>query len=155
MRPGAWARSLVVLGDATDKAAVERMRAEVEEAFGGVEIYLGNAAPKPLYKNLFQTTDEDWLDCLNHRLDASWYLAEAFMPGMRDRGWSAALGPYGIAVNDVFPRLHHCRGDQRPRPRDLPGLTGERSAGIGAQQIPIRLKPTLRGDDRGRPGSIP
>jgi 3-oxoacyl-[acyl-carrier protein] reductase len=53
-----------------------------------VEIYVSNAAPKPLYKDFFQTTDEDWLGYLHHRLDASWYLAKAFMPGMRDRGWA-------------------------------------------------------------------
>ena len=78
--------TLVVMGDAGDKATVERMRTEAEEAFGGVDIYVSNAAHR-LYSNFFEITDEDWHYYLNQQLTASWYLAKAFAPGMRDRGW--------------------------------------------------------------------
>ena len=50
---GLGARSLVVMGEAADKATVERMRTQAEETFGGVDIYVSNAARR-LYKNFFE-----------------------------------------------------------------------------------------------------
>ena len=87
---GLAVRSLVVLGEAASKATVERMRIQAEEAFGGVDIYVSNAASR-LYKDFFETTDEDWQYHLNQQLTASWYLAKAFVPGMRDRGWGRVV----------------------------------------------------------------
>lgn len=87
---GLGARSLVVMGDAADKATVERMRIQAEETFGGVDIYVSNAARR-LYKDFFDITDEDWHYYLNQQLTASWYLAKAFVPGMRDRGWGRVV----------------------------------------------------------------
>ena len=84
------ARALVVMGDAADKATVERMRTQAEETFGGVDIYVSNAARR-LYKDFFEITDEDWDYHLNQQLTASWYLAKAFVPGMRDRGWGRVV----------------------------------------------------------------
>jgi NAD(P)-dependent dehydrogenase (short-subunit alcohol dehydrogenase family) len=83
---GLGVKSLVVMGEAADKATVERMRSQAEEMFGGVDIYVSNAARR-LYSNFFEITDEDWHYYLNQQLTASWYLAKAFVPGMRDRGW--------------------------------------------------------------------
>jgi 3-oxoacyl-[acyl-carrier protein] reductase len=41
---GLGARSLVVMGEAADKATVERMRTRAEATFGGVDIYVSCAA---------------------------------------------------------------------------------------------------------------
>ena len=62
------ARSLVVMGDASELATVELMRARAEEAFGGVDIYVSNAARR-LYKDFFETTNDDWHYHLNQQLD--------------------------------------------------------------------------------------
>jgi NAD(P)-dependent dehydrogenase (short-subunit alcohol dehydrogenase family) len=83
-------RSLVVMGDASDLATVDRMRARAQEVFGGVDIYVSNAARR-LYKDFFETTNDDWHYHLNQQLTASWYLAKAFAPGMRDRGWGRVV----------------------------------------------------------------
>ncbi|WP_157186651.1 SDR family NAD(P)-dependent oxidoreductase [Nocardia jiangxiensis] len=56
--------SLVVLGDAADKATVERIRTQAEATFGGVDIYVSNAARR-LYKDFFEITDEEWLPVLD------------------------------------------------------------------------------------------
>ncbi|MGW4118078.1 SDR family NAD(P)-dependent oxidoreductase [Nocardia sp. NPDC004711] len=82
--------SLVVIGDAADKATVERMRTQAEATFGGVDIYVSNAARR-LYKDFFEITDEEWHYHLNQQLTASWYLAKAFVPGMRERGWGRVV----------------------------------------------------------------
>jgi 3-oxoacyl-[acyl-carrier protein] reductase len=71
---GLGVRSLVVMGDAAEKATVERMRTEAEEAFGGVDIYVSNAARR-VDEDFFETTDEDWHYYLNQQLTASWYLS--------------------------------------------------------------------------------
>lgn len=83
-------RSLLVMGDASDPATVDRMRARAQEVFGGVDIYVSNAARR-LYKDFWETTNEDWHYYLNQQLTASWYLAKAFAPGMRDRGWGRVV----------------------------------------------------------------
>jgi NAD(P)-dependent dehydrogenase (short-subunit alcohol dehydrogenase family) len=87
---GLGARSLVVMGDAAEKPTVERMRNEAEEAFGGVDIYVSNAARRQ-DKDFFEVTDEEWHYYRNQWLDAAWYLAKAFVPGMRDRGWGRVV----------------------------------------------------------------
>ena len=84
------ARSLVVMGDASELAIVELMRARAEEAFGGVDIYVSCAARR-MYKDFFETTNDDWHYHLNQQLTASWYLAKAFVPGMRERGWGRVV----------------------------------------------------------------
>jgi NAD(P)-dependent dehydrogenase (short-subunit alcohol dehydrogenase family) len=66
------------------------MRIQAEETFGGVDIYVSSAGRR-LYKDFFEITDEDWHYYLNQQLTASWYLAKAFVPGMRDRGWGRVL----------------------------------------------------------------
>jgi 3-oxoacyl-[acyl-carrier protein] reductase len=164
-------RSLVVLGPAQEKTTVEQIRTRAEEAFGGVDISVSNAARR-LHKDFFETTDEDWHYHLNQQLTASWYLAKAFVPGMRDRGWGRLvhiIGDGGWNGNPVA--IPHSVGEGGLRtltkslaaglgqygitvnavspgfidtirdPRTHPGLTRERSDEI-AQTIPIRRQPT-------------
>ena len=76
---GLGARSLVVMGDASGLAIVELMRARAEEAFGGVDIYVSCAARR-MYKDFFETTNDDWHYHLNQQLTASWYLAKRSCP---------------------------------------------------------------------------
>jgi 3-oxoacyl-[acyl-carrier protein] reductase len=99
-------RALVVMGEADDKAAVERMRTKSEETFSGVDIYVSNAARR-LYKDFFTITDEDWDYYLDQQLTASWHLAKAFVPGMRDRGWGRVIHingrTAGWAATAAFP----------------------------------------------------
>lgn len=84
------AKAAIVLGAASEKATVEAMRDEAERRFGGVDIYVSNAARR-LHKSFDETTDDDWHFYLNQQLTASWYLAKAFVPGMRERGWGRII----------------------------------------------------------------
>lgn len=91
------ARAIVVLGDASEVETVERIQSEAEKAFGGVDIYVSNAARR-LHRTFFETTNEDWHQYLNQQLTASWYLAKAFAPYMQERGWGRIIhmnGPDG------------------------------------------------------------
>lgn len=91
------ARALVVMGAAEDPATVAAFRAEGEAAFGRVDMYVSNAARR-LYKSFFDITEEEWHFHLNQQLTASWHLAKAFVPGMREAGWGRIIhinGPDG------------------------------------------------------------
>jgi NAD(P)-dependent dehydrogenase (short-subunit alcohol dehydrogenase family) len=166
------AKTLIVMGDAGLKQTVEEMRVRADEVFGGVDIYVSNAARR-LHKDFFETTDEDWERHLNQQLTASWYLSKAFVPQMRERGWgrvlhmngpdgwnggptrlphstakgglrtftkslAAAVGQYGITVNDVNPGFNDTIRDFETHP----GLTEERSLNIARERIPIGRQPT-------------
>ena len=91
------AKAIVVLGDAAYKSTVVELKTKAEEAFGQVEIYVSNAARR-LSKDFWETSDEDWHRYLNQQLTASWYLAKAFAPSMREQGWGRIMhmnGPDG------------------------------------------------------------
>jgi NAD(P)-dependent dehydrogenase (short-subunit alcohol dehydrogenase family) len=83
--------ALVVLGNAADRATVERLRTESERAFTRVDMYVSNAMHRMYRESFFDTTDDDWNYYLNQQLTASWYLAKAFVPGMQDAGWGRII----------------------------------------------------------------
>ncbi|WP_328296463.1 SDR family oxidoreductase [Streptomyces sp. NBC_00435] len=85
------ASALVVLGDAAEPATVAALKAESERRFGHLDIYVSNANARMYRDSFFDTTDEDWHRYLNQQLTASWYLAKAFVPGMRDAGWGRII----------------------------------------------------------------
>jgi 3-oxoacyl-[acyl-carrier protein] reductase len=87
----------VVMGDAAALSTIEELKAVAEERFGRVDMYVSNAARR-LYKDFFETTNEDWHEYLNQQLTASWYLAKAFVPGMQAARWGRIIhmnGPDG------------------------------------------------------------
>jgi 3-oxoacyl-[acyl-carrier protein] reductase len=163
-------KSLVVMGAPAEREVVTEMRRKAEEAFGGVDMYVSNAARR-LHKSFFDTTDEDWHHFLNQQLTASWYLAKEFVPHMKEQGWGRILhmnGPDG--VEGGWTRVPHstAKGGLRTLTKSLaaglgeygitvndinpgvantirdpethPGVTPERSAQI-ARTIPIRRQP--------------
>jgi len=126
------ARSLVVMGEAADKATVEQMKSQAEETFGGVDIYVSNAARR-LYKDFFEITDEEWHYHLNQQLTASWYLAKAFVPGMRDRGWGRVVHINGEdAWLGGWTRVPHSVGKG-----GLRTLTKSLASGLGQYGITV------------------
>ncbi len=90
-------KAVVVVGDMMEKATVDALKKAADAAFGRVDICVSNAASR-LNKDFFDTTDEDWHKHLNQQLTASWYLAKAFVPGMKEAGWGRIIhinGPDG------------------------------------------------------------
>ncbi|MET0361418.1 MAG: SDR family oxidoreductase, partial [Sphingobium sp.] len=91
------AKGIIVMGDAGEKAVVDEIKTRAEEAFGRVDIYVSNAARR-LHKDFWETSDEEWHRHLNQQLTASWYLAKAFAPAMREAGYGRIIhmnGPDG------------------------------------------------------------
>jgi len=91
------ANGIVVMGNAGERDVIYEIKARAEEAFGRVDIYVSNAARR-LHKDFWETTDEEWDRHLNQQLTASWHLAKAFAPAMRDAGYGRIIhmnGPDG------------------------------------------------------------
>jgi 3-oxoacyl-[acyl-carrier protein] reductase len=82
--------AVVVVGDVASPATIDALKTRAEDAFGRVDILVSNAALRP-YQSLLDTTDEDWSHILDIQLNASFRLARAFVPGMRDAGWGRII----------------------------------------------------------------
>lgn len=157
------ASALVVLGDVSDLRTVQEMKAMVERSFGRLDIYVSNAARR-LFKDFFETTDDEWHWHLNQQLTASWYLAKAFVPGMIEAGWGRIIhvnGPDGW--HGGWNRIPHsvAKGGLRT-------LTKSLASGLGRYGVTVNdLNPGLvdtvrdplthpmRGDAQEQIGRIP
>ena len=148
------AKALVVLGDAAYKSTVIELKTKAEEAFGQVDIYVSNAARR-LHKDFWETSDEDWHRYLNQQLTASWYLAKAFAPGMRERGWGRIMhmnGPDGWSGGPT--RIPHstAKGGLRTFTKSLARSLGP--YGITVNDINPGFADTIR-DMETAPGADP
>ncbi len=126
------AKAVVVVGDMMEKATVEALKKAAETAFGRVDICVSNAARR-LHKDFFETTDDDWHMHLNQQLTASWYLAKAFVPAMKEAGWGRIIhvnGPDGWRGGPL--RIPHStsKGGLRTLTRSL-------AAGLGQYGITV------------------
>jgi 3-oxoacyl-[acyl-carrier protein] reductase len=129
---GLGVRTLVVMGQVSDRAVVLEMKARAESTFGRVDMYVSNAARRP-NKEFWDTTDEDWHYYLNQQLTASWYLAKAFAPGMRDAGFGRIIhinGPDGYSGG--WTRVPHSTAKG-----GLRALTKSLAAGLGRYGITV------------------
>ena len=81
-----------VAADCTDLAAVERLRQQVEQAFGPAEVLAafvggGRARPGPVA----EVPEEDWRSTVDGSLTATFLTLKSFLPGMLQRGRGAIL----------------------------------------------------------------
>jgi len=126
------AESLIVMGEPADLAVVDELQQRAEAAFGRVDIYVSNAARRP-FKDFWETTNEDWHEYLNQQLTASWYLAKAFAPGMRDAGYGRIIhmnGPDGYRGGWTRAPHSSAKGALRT-------LTKSLAAGLGEYGITV------------------
>ena len=120
------AQALVVMGDASDPAVVGQFRAQGEQRFGRIDMYVVNAARR-MFKDFFEMTDEDWHYHLNQQLSAAWYMAKAFVPGMRAAGWGRIIHINGNdGIRGGWERIPHSVGKG-----GLRTLTNSLASGLG------------------------
>lgn len=121
----AGGEALGVAADCTDFEAIERMRAEVEQTFGPVDIVAafvgGGGHPKPLA----EMSDEHWASVIEANLHATFRTLKSFLPGMRERRRGAivtmastagrlqggASAPYAAAKAGVIMLTRHCAAE--------------------------------------------
>ena len=103
----------VVVGDLMTPDGLDAVIKDAEQAFGGVDILVNNAGGSDTTKasGWFETTGDEWADSYRRNTLPAVQLAQAFVPGMRERRWGrviqissrnaisayAQFGPYGAA----------------------------------------------------------
>ncbi len=85
----------VAMADVGDSTAVEGLANDVLGAFGAVDILINNAAIRP-EKPFLDMTAEEWHRVLDVDLNAAFYTAQAFLPGMVAKGWGRIVNMTGM-----------------------------------------------------------
>ncbi|WP_165244258.1 SDR family oxidoreductase [Paludisphaera soli] len=78
-------RALVVPCDVTDREAVAKAAAEIEKAFGRIDVLVCNAGTNVRNRGLDVLTPEDWDAMLATNLTGPFNVLRAILPGMRER----------------------------------------------------------------------
>ncbi len=78
-------KALPVLADVSEKEQVDSMVARALEEFGGVDVLVSNVAIRP-HKPFLEVTVEDWRQVMGVVLDGAFFLTQAVLPSMMDRG---------------------------------------------------------------------
>jgi NAD(P)-dependent dehydrogenase (short-subunit alcohol dehydrogenase family) len=91
------ARVLGCVGDIADRARMDAVLAEVEEALGPVDVLVNNAAINVLAPLSRYETD-DWDRVMAVDLDAAFYLIRRARPGMLERGQGSIVNITSVAA---------------------------------------------------------
>ncbi|MGH3318843.1 MAG: SDR family NAD(P)-dependent oxidoreductase [Streptosporangiaceae bacterium] len=88
---GAGGRAMAAPADCTDLDAIERMRRQVEEEYGPVDVLAafagGGSRPKPTA----EITEDEWRAEIDGNLTATFLTIKSFLPGMTERGGGAIV----------------------------------------------------------------
>jgi 3-oxoacyl-[acyl-carrier protein] reductase len=79
--------AMAVSGDVTSFSDVERMRGEIEQRLGPVNVLVANAGGSPVPPGRIEELSEDaWHASIDANLTATFLLLKSFLPGMKQRG---------------------------------------------------------------------
>ena len=78
---------LALTGDVTSFADIERMREEIEQRWGPVDVLVANAGGSPVRPGpIEELTEEGWHASIDANLTSTFLLLKSFLPGMKARG---------------------------------------------------------------------
>jgi 3-oxoacyl-[acyl-carrier protein] reductase len=98
--------AIAVLADVGDPAAVQTMVDRSVDAFGSVDIVVSNVSTR-LHTKFLDITIEEWQRIINSNLSASFYLARATLPLMKERNWGRIIHISGRDGFAVIPNRAH------------------------------------------------
>jgi NAD(P)-dependent dehydrogenase (short-subunit alcohol dehydrogenase family) len=90
------AKTLAILADVGDHAAVERVVEQGLQRFGKVDVLASVAAIRP-HRNFWEISNEEWLQVFAVNLHSTFYLAKALAPGMKERRSGSIFALGGVA----------------------------------------------------------
>ncbi len=96
----AGGETLLVRGDVSDSAEVDRIFTEIEEAFGPVDIVVANATPDQPHSPIEGYDWEFHQQMLDFFVKSPYLLARRCLPNMKERRW----GRFINIVSEVFMR---------------------------------------------------
>jgi len=92
--------------DLTDAPAVGDVAGEIRAALGAVDILVNNAGiyPNQLLEGM---TLQEWRRIFAVNVDATFITTQAFVPGMKDRGWGRIVNMTSNSIGLVLPGVAH------------------------------------------------
>jgi 3-oxoacyl-[acyl-carrier protein] reductase len=112
------------VADASDLERLAGLPAEVEEALGPIEILVANTGGPPLGGALEHELDE-WETAYRSLVLAPRVLAEAVVPGMRERGWGRIVNVGSTSTREPIPYLNLSNSHRMATVGFLKTLAGE------------------------------
>jgi NAD(P)-dependent dehydrogenase (short-subunit alcohol dehydrogenase family) len=97
-------KAVALRADIADPAQVRRLAQEVEEHFSGVDILVNSAS---YFRTTPVPTDDFsvWKQVTSVLIDAPFYCANVFVPGMRRRGEGAIINIIDLSAWEPWPRF--------------------------------------------------
>jgi NAD(P)-dependent dehydrogenase (short-subunit alcohol dehydrogenase family) len=102
--------------DVSDEEQVERVFAEVEQAFGMVDVLVNNAGISGANKPTHELTTAEWQKVMRVNVDGVFYCTRRAVPPMRDKGRGSIINLssiYGIIGAPDIPPYHASKGALR------------------------------------------
>lgn len=100
-------RAIAVQADVAKGAEVDRMVAEVHEAFGPVTIMVNNAGLTDTHRPWQEITEEDWDRVMAVNLKSCFLTLRATYPAMKDAGWGRIINISSVTFHLGRPNLLH------------------------------------------------
>mgnify|MGYP001163168660 FL=1 len=91
-------KSLLVLGDVADRAAVQEMAARIKETFGRVDVLMNNAGSLIRRVRFEEADDAIWDRVMNVNLKSVFYVSQAVLPLMKPLGKGCIINVSSIAA---------------------------------------------------------
>jgi 3-oxoacyl-[acyl-carrier protein] reductase len=151
----AGGRAMPYLADVSDGPAVEAMAAAAEKAFGGVDIAVSNAGLRRQTPFL-ELGYAEWREILGVALDGAFHLAKAAVPRMIARGGGAFVGLSGISHHVGTKERVHVNASKAGLEGFVRGLAIELAPhGIRVNAVSPGAVDTVRGASAGTlPGAF-
>lgn len=124
--------AIAVIGDVSQAATVEQLAERSADTFGhGPDIYVSNSAARPVHP-LFEISADEWQAIVNVQLHACFLLAQAFAPGMAERGWGRIIHITGPSAFLGVPHRPHVTAKGAIR-----GLTKSLAIELGPRGVTV------------------
>jgi NAD(P)-dependent dehydrogenase (short-subunit alcohol dehydrogenase family) len=101
---GAPVDGIFVAGDTGDPEAVERLAGRVEDEWGGIDVWVNNAA-RLMVRPVLETSDDDWHGLLRANLHGYFYGCRAAARRMVAAGSGAIVNVTSVARSQGIPGL--------------------------------------------------
>lgn len=98
--------ALAILADVGNPEAVSALVSEAAGRFGTVDIAVSNVAVRP-FQPFLDISLADWNRVLNTNLNSAFYLAQAVLPHMKERGWGRIIHISGSDAVFAIPNRAH------------------------------------------------
>jgi 3-oxoacyl-[acyl-carrier protein] reductase len=99
----AGGEAMAAEADVTDRAQVERMRADVEKRWGPVDILVNNALDQKPWKPFVELQWDTYESQVNGSLKGICNTGWAFIPGMKDRRWGRIVNISTVCFIENLP----------------------------------------------------